>query len=416
MIRPLSLYIGLRYTRAKQRNHFISFISLASILGIALGVTVLITVLSVVNGFDHQIRTRLFALIPQVTLITNEDMSETWQNLQGNVQKISGVAAAAPYVTGNGIVVRGNQVNGLQLMGIDPHEERKVSELDSKLVVGHLDSLKPGAYNIILGRGMAQALGLKVGDKLNIFTPNATVTLMGTFPRVKRFTVSAIFHASSGFDFDTTVAFMNMSDARKLFPGSEGSSGLHIKLNNIYDAGVVSRDLQSILPPTYQISNWMLQLGAFFQALAMEKTMLFIILLLIVAVAVFNLVSTLVMVVNDKRPDIAILRTLGASPGTILRTILVAGSIIGIVGTLLGLIGGLLLASHITAITNSLQSMLGIQLINESVFFVDYLPSKINAWDVVHVCLIAFGLSVVATLYPAWIAFRTQPAEALRYD
>lgn len=416
MIRPLSLFIGLRYTRAKRRNRFISFISLASILGIALGVTVLITVLSVMNGFDYQIRTRFFSMVPQVTVFTNESLRDAWQPLQKALSGVSAVKAMAPYVSGNGILVRGNQVTGLQIMGIDPQREVKISAIGDKMVSGQLSDLKPGQFNVVIGQDLAVRLGVKVGDKINLFTPHATVTLMGTFPRVKRLNVIGIFHTSSGFGFDNTVAFVSLGDAEKLFPVSEGARGFHLKLDDIYAAGSVTRTLQSMLPPQFQLTNWMMQFGAFFSALAMEKTMLFIILLLIVAVAAFNLVSTLVMVVNDKRADIAILRTLGATPGMILRTILVTGCMIGLLGTLLGLLGGLLLASHVTQITDTLQRFFGVQFVDASVYFIDYLPSRIEPWDVFHVCLIALGLSVVATLYPAWIAFRTQPAEALRYD
>jgi len=416
MFKPLSLFIGLRYTRAKRRNHFISFIALASILGIALGVAVLITVLSVMNGFDQQIRNRFFALAPQVTVLTSQDIADQFDSLRTQALGVEGVTGAAPYISGKGMLVKQDQVNGLEVVGIDPRQEPSVSELDRNIVQGKLSSLKPGAFNIIIGRSLADAMNLQLGDKVLIFTPQTIVTLVGVLPRTKRFTVSGIFHASDGFGFDTSVAYINIKDAGKLFPEGVGTSGLHIRLHDIYSAASVSLALQRMLPDDYSVTNWMLQFGAFFQALAMEKTMLFIILVLIIAVAAFNLVSTLVMVVNDKRADIAILRTLGATPGMIMRTILVTGSLIGLFGTALGVVGGLLLAHNVTALAELIQNALGVRLITASIYFVDYLPSLIDPWDVIAISLIAFLLCLLATLYPAWMAFRTQPAEALRYE
>jgi len=416
MIRPTSLYIGLRYTRAKRRNHFISFISLASMLGIALGVMVLIIVLSVMNGFDYQIRKRFFAIAPEVTVITGQNILSNWQKTSHQLMKLSGVVGVAPYVSGKGMLIKDQEIDGVQVVGVDPSIEPQVSQISDKMKVGTLDSLKPGKYNMVIGMELADQLGLAVGDEVNLLTPQVSVTLAGVFPRYRQFKVSGIFHTGAGFGFENSVVYINMQDAARLFSIGHAISGFHVKLHNLYQASLVSEMIREILPTTYSVTNWTVQFGAFFQALAMEKTMLFVILLLIVAVAVFNLVSTLVMVVNDKRADIAILRTLGASPGMIMRTIMIQGAVIGIVGTLIGLLLGLLLASYATQITNAIQDFFGVQFLKSSVYFIDFLPSRIQASDIVKVCLIAFGLSIVATLYPAWIAFRTQPAEALRYE
>jgi lipoprotein-releasing system permease protein len=319
-------------------------------------------------------------------------------------------------VSGRGMLIHAGKFNGLEVVGIVPQQERSISQLYNKVVVGSLDSLQPGKFNIVLGQSLAAKMGLVVGDKVNILTPQANVTLLGNFLRYKTFTISGIFHTSDGFGFDNTVAYINMQDAAKLFPPGQGISGLHLKLMNLYDAFNVTQSLEQILPEQYGVNNWTTQFGAFFQALQMEKTMLFVILLLIVAVAAFNLVSTLVMVVNDKRADIAILRTLGASRRTIMFTFIIQGAVVGLVGTLLGLVLGIILSLNVTALTNWIQNVFGVQFLSSSVYFINYLPSRIDPMDIVHVCLIAFGLSLLATLYPAFMAFRTQPAEALRYE
>lgn len=416
MIRPLALYIGLRYTRAKRRNHFISFISLASMLGIALGVMVLITVLSVMNGFDYQIRTRFFAIAPQVTVFGNQAIQKVWPDLDKKVMSISGVEATAPYVSGKGMLSVAGQFDGIQVVGIDPKVEPTVSEIGKKIVQGSLNTLTPNSFNMIMGKKLAETLGLQVGDKVTLLTPRTTVSLAGVFPVYRRFTLSGIFEAGSGFGFENTVAYINLQDASKLFPPGIGSSGLHVKLNNLYDANSISQAIENFLPPGYLVTNWTEQFGAFFQALTMEKTMLFLILLLIVAVAAFNLVSTLVMVVNDKRADIAILRTLGASPRTIMATFIIQGAVVGLIGTLLGVIGGIIFSLNVTHLANFLQREFNVQFISSSVYFIDFLPSRLQAIDVVRVGIAAFLLSLLATIYPAFIAFRTQPAEALRYE
>ncbi|HAG61294.1 MAG: lipoprotein-releasing system transmembrane subunit LolC [Legionellales bacterium] len=414
---PLSLFIGWRYTRAKRRNQFISFISLASMLGIALGITVLITVLSVMNGFDNQIRTRFFALIPQVTVFTSLNQSpNAIKALQASLIKLPEVVGISPYVSGNGLLMERGRFNGLQLLGVDPTKESQTSRIAEKIKLGSLSSLQAGKYHVILGQTLANQLGIRLGDSVNIFTPQFNLTLAGAFPRHRQFTVTGIFHASDGFGFDSSMAYINIDDAAVLLKGSQGTRGYHLKLTSIYQAQSVTHQLQHEMPLGFMVSNWSQSAGALFSALQMEKTMMFVILLLIIAVAVFNLVSTLVMVVNDKRSDIAILRTIGATPAMILRTFICQGAIVGFMGTLLGILGGVILSLNVTALTNWIQRVLGVQLISSKVYWVDYLPSSLQVGDVVHVSLLAFGLSILATLYPAWMAFRTQPAEALRYE
>lgn len=416
IIRPLALYLGWRYTRAKRRNHFISFISLASMIGIALGVTVLITVLSVMNGFDFIIKSRFFAMAPQVTILTNVNNPFDWQTMQKEVEKLPGIDQAAPYVNGNSMIVSQGEISGISVQGILPDQEPKVSQLAASIVDGSLASLQPGRFNVVIGRELANRLALSVGDKITLLTPEVSDTPLGTLPRYKRLTISGIFHTSSGFGFDTSQVFVAMQDAQKLFSGGQALTGLHVKLDDLYQAEKISLKLQQLLPSTFAVTNWTRQYGAFFKALVMEKTMIFIILLFIIAVAAFNLVSTLVMVVNDKRADIAILRTLGAKPRTIMSAFVVQGAIVGLIGTLLGLIGGISLALSVTDIVNWIQKVFNVHFISSSIYFVDYLPSRLQLNDVITVSSIAFVLSLLATLYPAWLAFRTQPAEALRYE
>ncbi len=416
MIRPLALYIGLRYTRAKRRNRFISFIAFASILGIAIGMTVLITVLSVINGFDEQIRNRFFAIAPQVTVLTGKDITSTWPQLAMNLRRLPEVQALAPFVSGQGMIMNQGVLRGVNVVGIIPDKETSISKLSKQIIAGGIDTLQPGRFNVMIGKALAEQLELQLGDSVSIFTAQD-----GSFQVLPRFdyqtfTISAIFTSSQGFGFDQVLVYTNMADAQTLLAQSEHISGLHLKLTNLYQAGLVNQELRGMVPRDYVISDWTEQFGGFFQTLAMQKTMLFVILLFIVAIAAFNLVSTLILVVNEKRADIAILRTLGATPAMIMNTFIIQGALIGLAGAICGIIGGVLLSLNITGIANGIQNLFHVQLISESVYFVNYLPSKIMLEDIVQVCAIAFGLSVLAAIYPALVAFRTQPAEALRYE
>jgi lipoprotein-releasing system permease protein len=416
MFKPLALYIGLRYTRAKRRNGFISFISLTSMLGIALGVAVLITVLSVMNGFDSQIRDRVFSLAPGITVNGIHEQLDNWQAVGKTIlEKDTNIKAFSPFVQGQGLLRFNGTVQPAVVMGIEPEIEQKMNALDSMMTIGRLDNLKEGEFGIILGGILGNNLGLSMGDKVTLIIPRVSVTPAGIMPVFKRFTVVGFFHAGNGFGFDSRLAYINMQDAQKLFLMNDTVSGINLKIDNVYAAPALSQQLQVLVPNAY-ISNWTDQYGAFFKAIQLEKTMMFLILTLIIAVAAFNLVSTLVMVVTDKQADIAILRTLGATPRTIMWIFMVQGTLIGLIGTLLGVVGGVLLALNVTNIVNGLQNLLHTQLFSSSVYFLDYLPSELDFSDIFHIVIMALVLSLIATIYPAWKASRIQPAEALRYE
>ena len=414
MFKPLALFIGLRYMRAKKKNHFVSFISLSSMLGIGMGVMVLITVLSVMNGFDSEIHKRFFGMAPEITVTEESGQLSHWRALESRLQTMPGVKAVSPYATAQGLLTFEGQVLPVALTGVLPEKEANVTHLQDKMLIGSLTDLNH--FGIILGRGIANHLGVMIGDQVTIMIPQATVTPAGMIPRFKRFTVKGVFSAGTGFNFDTKLAFINLADAQKLMQIGDDVSGLKMKIDNVYQAPEMSDQLMKTLGDSYQVSNWTQQFGEFFQAVKMEKTMMFLILLLIIAVAAFNLVSSLVMVVNDKQAEIAILRTIGATPATILWIFIVQGMMVGFVGTVGGILSGLLLASNATAIVNALQSFFGMHVLSSSIYFVDYLPSKIMFKDVWEVCAMALMMSFMATIYPAWRASKTVIAEALHYE
>jgi lipoprotein-releasing system permease protein len=418
MFRPVALFVGLRYTRAKRRNHYISFISLASMLGIGLGVMVLITVLSVMNGFDHEIRERIFGMASQVSISSFEPAGiSDWQQVAKKVQGFKDVQGVAPYVQGQAMLSNMGTVQPVLVSGILPAEEAHVSDLYKKVVAGSFKALEPGANGVVLGRTLANNLGLEIGDKVSMIIPEASVTPLGIIPRYKRYTLVGIFEAGGGFKFDAAVAYIYLNDAQKLYKMGENVTGLRLRVSELYAAPRVTDELIDNLDSgKYNISNWTDEYGSFFQAIRMEKTMMFVILVLIIAVAAFNLVSSLVMVVTDKRAEIAILRTLGASPGTIMATFMVQGCVVGVVGTLMGVFGGVALALNVTFLVEKLQNLLQTKFINSNIYFINYLPSKLDWSDVAQITLIALVMALVATIYPAWTAARTQPAEALRYE
>ena len=415
MFRPLQMYIGLRYTRAKRRNHFISFITLISMFGIALGVMALITVISVMNGFEQELRERILGMTSHATIQGRHGGLENWQAVADAASKNKQVIGQAPYIQAEGMLSFGQQVNGTLIRGIIPSEEPNVSDVGEKMLFGELDNLKSGEFGIILGKDLARALGVFQYDKVTLIIPQANVTPTGIMPRLRRFTIVGIFEAGM-YEYDSTMALLHADDAARLFRMKGQVTGVRLKLEDMFKAAEVSRDLVKDIPGNYYISDWTKEHANFFRAVEIEKITMFIILSLIVGVAAFNLVSTLVMVVVDKEADIAILRTLGATPSTILGIFIVQGTVIGVIGTLLGTIGGVTLSLNIDTIIPAIEQLLGTKFLSAEVYYISELPSKLNWDEVVWISGLAFLLSLLATLYPAWRGARIQPAEALRYD
>jgi lipoprotein-releasing system permease protein len=416
MFRPLELFIGLRYTRAKRRNHFVSFISLSSVLGIALGITALITVLSVMNGFQEEVRGRILAMTPHATINRWSGAVEDWQAVRDWALEDARVVGGAPYIRGEAMLNNASLVSGALVQGILPAEENKVSDIGSKMVQGTLDELRPGQFGIILGQALANALGVVVGDKVTVITPQASVTPAGILPRLKRFDVVGLFKAGM-YEYDRGLALIHVEDAAKLFQYPEGTvNGVRLKLHDLFMAPRFSRELAGKLPETFVARDWTQDHASYFRAVQIEKTAMFVILTLIVAVAAFNIVSMLVMVVTDKQADIAILRTLGATPRSVMGIFIVQGITIGLVGTVLGLIGGVALATHVDVVVPFIERLFSIKILAPDVYLISDIPSKVQWSDVITIGLVAFGLATLATLYPAWRAARTQPAEALRYE
>ncbi len=415
MFRPLALYIGLRYTGAKRRNHFISFISLISIGGIGLGVAALITVLSVMNGFEQELRTRILGMASHASISGYRKPLTGWQGLAERAKEHPEVLGVAPYVQGETMLTKGKKVSGALVRGILPELEPAVSSVGEHMRRGRLDELEAGEYRIILGSELAYSLGASVGDQLTMVTPQANFSPAGILPRLRRFRVTGIFDVGM-YEYDRGVALVRLEDAARLFQLDNGITGLRLKLKDLFKAPGVSRELADQLGVGLRVEDWTRQHANFFRAVQTEKRVMFVILTLIVAVAAFNIVSTLVMVVTDKRADIAILRTLGATPGVILRVFMIQGALIGMLGTALGVIGGVALALNVETIVPAIESAFGMQFMPADVYYISDLPSKLNWADVWQIGTVAFLLSFLATLYPSWRAARTQPAEALRYE
>lgn len=411
MFKPTPLFIGLRYTRAKRRNHFISFISLTSILGLMLGVAVLITVLSVMNGFDRELKSRILGMVPHATLNSYEPF-RNWKKVAEIAGRHSQIEAAAPFSQLQGMLTSSGLVSGAMVTGIEPEAEKKVSIIQHHLESGRLEDLKAVEFGIILGAGLAANLGVAQGDKVTLVMPEASLSPAGVIPRFKRFTVVGVFKV--GADIDSMIAYVHIHDAGRLLRIEDRVQGVRLKLHDLFAAQDVSRAVLQDLPEFFYATDWTQTHGNLFNAIKMEKAMMAILLLFIVAVAAFNIVSSLVMVVTDKKADIAILRTLGASPGTIMKIFMVQGTLVGVVGTLSGVALGVLLSLTISDIASGIEQLFGLSLFDA--YFVNYLPSQLDVSDVVWVSAIAFVLSFVATLYPARKAARVQPAEALRYE
>jgi len=415
MFRPLALYIGLRYTGAKRRNHFISFISLISIIGIGLGVAALITVLSVMNGFEQELRTRILGMASHASISGYQKPLTEWQQLAGRAAGHPDVLGVAPYVQGEIMLTKGNKVSGALVRGILPDQEPEVSSVGQHMRRGRLDDLQTGEYRIILGSELAHSVGAQVGDQITMVTPQANFSPAGILPRLRRFRVTGIFDVGM-YEYDRGVALVHMEDAARLFKLDNAITGIRLKLKDLFKAPQVSRQLAAQLGDGLKVEDWTRQHANFFRAVQTEKRVMFVILTLIVAVAAFNIVSTLVMVVTDKRADIAILRTLGATPGVILRIFMIQGALIGLLGTALGIVGGVALALNVETIVPAIEEAFAVQFMPADVYYISDLPSKLNWPDVWQIGTVAFLLSFLATLYPSWRASRTQPAEALRYE
>ena len=415
MFTPYQLCVGLRYTRAKRRNHFISFISLTSMIGIALGVTALITVISVMNGFERELRERILGIASHATISGFDRALEGWESLAATAEAHPQVTGVAPFVESQGMLTHAGQVRGVLVRGVSPSREPRVSEVGQFLVEGELESLAPGRFNVLLGRGLALGLGASVGTLVTLVAPRARITPAGVLPRMRRFTVTGLFEAGHA-QYDTSLAVIHIEDAQRVFRLGQGVSGLRVKLADMFDAPRVSRELARSFGGRYWLRDWTQHHANFFRALKIEKTVMFVILTLIVAVAAFNLVSTLVMVVTDKESDIAILRTLGAGQSSILSIFVVQGTVIGIAGTLAGVAGGVALATHVETLVPAIEGFFGVKFLSPDVYYISAVPSDMRWRDVAAVGSVAFVMSVLATLYPAWRASRVQPVEALRHE
>ncbi|MGA9422028.1 MAG: lipoprotein-releasing ABC transporter permease subunit [Rhodanobacteraceae bacterium] len=413
MFRPLELFIGLRYTRAKRRNHFISFISLVSILGIAVGVTALITVISVMNGFDKELKDRILGMVAHATISGIDETVRDWPDALKLARANPHVEGAAPYVEREAML-QGSRVTGALIRGVLPDMEPHVSDIDRKMVDGKLSDLKAGGFGIILGKELAQTLGVDMGDHVTVFAPQFRASPIGALPRLKRFTVVGIFEVGMQ-EYDAGLAVVHMNDAEKLYQ-LDGPTGIRLRLDDLFRAYPIGHDLARELGQSYQVSDWMQGHSNFFKAVAMEKKVMFLILSLIVAVATFNLVSTLVMLVTDKQADIAILRTLGQSPSSVMGVFMVQGILVGTLGIALGVIFGVALALNVAALVHWIEQTFGIVFLSPDVYYISELPSDLHWSDVGWITAIAFVFCTFATLYPAWRAARTEPAAALRYE
>ena len=414
MFQPLSLAIGLRYLRAKRRNGFISFISLASILGIIIGVMALITTISVMSGFQEELRARILGMVAHATVEGIDGPLQNWPQAVAMAKKDPRVLGAAPYVEREAMLQAG-RVQGAMIRGVLPDQEPNVSEIASKMKQGKLSDLQPGAYNIILGKELAMWLGVGVGDKVTVFVPELNTTPVGVLPKMRRFTVSGIFEAGAQ-EYDLGLAVIHLQDAQKLTRIGDGVTGVRLRLTDFWNAWPIARDLADKMQGMYEVRDWTRDHENFFRALKMEKTVMFVLLSLVIAIAAFNLVSSLVMLVQDKQSDIAILRTLGLSTGGVMRVFIVQGLVIGLVGISLGVVSGVLLSLNLTHIVKWIENLTGSELMPADVYYISGVPTVVEPSDIALVAGVSVVLCVLATLYPAWRASRTDPATALRYE
>ncbi len=414
MYKPFEIFVGLRYVRAKRRNHFISFISMISMAGIALGVMALIAVLSVMNGFEKELTSRILGMVSHAVVIQYGASLDEWRPVAEQVAKHPQIRGVAPFIEAEGMLVYNKQVKGTAIQGILPEEEPRVSVIAEKMVAGKLANLQAGQFGIVLGTEMAGSLGVITGDKVTIVAPTANATPAGLLPRLKQFTVVGIFEIGM-HEYDSALALIHMDDAQKLFR-KDGPDGLRLMTTDMMSAPQISRDVMQNIPGQYGIIDWTQQHANFFRALKTEKTVMFVILTLIVAVAAFNIISTLVMMVTDKQADIAVLRTIGASPRSIMAIFMIQGTVIGVIGILIGMASGIWLALNVETLVPAIEDLLQMKFLSPEVYYISELPSDLHWNDVIVIGSVAFIFSVLATIFPAWKAANTQPAEALRYE
>lgn len=410
---PLGL--ALRYLGGRRSNGFISFISLVSTVGIGLGVAVLIVVLSVMNGFEEELKDRILSVSAHATVTGYTQDLDNWPDLRDVALGAPGVLAAAPYIEAQGLLVAGGRQAGVGFRGIDPQLEAGVSRLDQLLTQGTMKDLRPGQYSMVLGTSLAEHLGVVVGDSVVLVVPRGTVTPAGLLPRMRRFHISGIFEAGM-YEFDRGLALISLADAGRLLRSGDQVTGIRLAVSDVFAAGGVARDVALRAGGGYYVSDWTRRHVNFFRSIQLTKSIMFVILLLIIGVAAFNIISTLVMVVRDKRADIAILRTMGAKPTSILWTFAIQGTLIGLAGTLLGMTLGVLLAIQLGTIVAGVEQLFAIDLLAADVYFLSDLPTRVDPGEVTQIAGLALVLSVLATIYPALRAARMDPAEALRHD
>ena len=415
MFRPYEFGIALRYFRSRNRNRFISFISLISVVGIAIAVAVLIVVLSVMNGFESEVREKILQVVSHGAITGIDGRMDDWTVVRDIAGRHAGINAVSPFVSGQGMLVGATAIKGVEISGIEPGAEQKTSGLADLVEQGRLESLQPGKYRIAIGRSLAELLGVSIGDKVILMIADGVITPAGLMPRMRRFEISAIFYAGM-YEYDRGLVLTHVNDAARLFRLRDAVTGIRLSLRDPMSAQSTVRDIAQSLGRDVMITDWTRQHANFFRSIQLTKSIIFVILLLVVAVAAFNIVSTLVLVVREKRAEIAILRTLGASPAGVLSIFMVQGTLIGLIGTALGAALGVLLAINISSIVAAIERMLGFRFLAPDIYFISDFPSRIDQGDVVQVSVIAVVLAFLSTVYPAWRGAVIAPARALRHE
>jgi lipoprotein-releasing system permease protein len=416
MFQPKELFIGLRYTRAKRKTHFVSFIAFISIAGVSLGVFALIVVLSVMNGFGNELRDRTLSMTSHATITGFDGTMSNWQQYAETAKENPGVVSAAPYIRKEVMLSNGRRVSGALVRGIEPAAEKTVSTVAGKMVSGELSNLTPGDYGIVIGRELANSLGVYEGDRVTVITPEASVTAVGIMPRLRRFRVVGVFEVGM-HEFDSAMAYVHIQDAARLFHLDDGKvNGIRLKLTDLFEAQRITYELDKALGEEFWIRDWTRQHSNFFKALKTEKTVMFIILLMVIAVAALNIVSTLMMTVTDKEADIAILRALGMTPGSIMVIFIIQGTVIGMFGTLIGVAAGVPVALNVFEIVSWLEQLFNTDFLPSDVYYISDITADVRPREVMTYAVAAFVITILATIYPAWRASRTMPAEALRYE